>query len=79
MMMSTPMPRLLMRVALLVGGLAFLDFEIGAGRAAFTIAAAIGAQWLFTRLFSYVAALRGRPAMPFEWRSAAISGLSRNG
>lgn len=53
---------------LLFCGLAFLDFEISAGRAVLTLAAVVFAQWACTRLFT--------PATPFEWRSALISGLS---
>lgn len=51
---------------LLFCGLAFLDFEVTAGRAALTLGAVVAAQWVC-----------GRAAgTPFEWRSALISGLS---
>ena len=56
------------QAVLLLWGLALLDFEISAGRAALTIVSALAAQWACTRLFT--------PAAKFEWRSAMISGLS---
>jgi len=67
---------------LLFAGLAFLDFEITPARAAFTLAATLGAQWFCTRIAAAFAARRaggeaGPQAAPkFEWRSALISGLS---
>jgi Na+-transporting NADH:ubiquinone oxidoreductase subunit NqrB len=53
---------------LLLWGLALLDFEITAARAALTLVSVLAAQWACTRVFT--------PAARFEWRSALISGLS---
>src|SRR4051812_25173832 len=53
---------------LLLWGLALLDFEITAARAALTLATVLAAQWACTRLWT--------PGARFEWRSAMISGLS---
>lgn len=53
---------------LLFCGLAFLDFEISATRAALTLAAVVATQWACTRAAT--------PSASFEWRSALISGLS---
>jgi len=56
------------QAVLLLWGLALLDFEISAARAALTLGAVLAAQWACTRAFT--------PAAKFEWRSALISGLS---
>lgn len=53
------------QAALLLFGLAALDFEVTAARAGLTISACLASQWLGSRFV--------RPA-PFEWRSALISG-----